>query len=122
MASFKRKLTIDQGATFDETVIWKLGESRETAVPANLTGCTAQAHIRPDIDSPIVLMDLSTENGRIILGGAEGSIRIYIDANDTAAIDWGVGVYDLEIRFPNGTVLRKMRGIVVVSPEVTRGN
>lgn len=122
MASFKRKLTIYQGATFDDIVVWKMGDSPETAIPVDLTGCTARAHIRPDLDSSTVLMRLTTENGRIALGGATGSIRIRIEADDTAAIDWGGGIYDLEIRFPDGTVMRKMKGMVVVSREVTRGD
>jgi hypothetical protein len=35
-------------------------------------------------------------------------------------LNWTTAVYDLEIEFPDGTVVRRMAGSVVVSPEVTR--
>ena len=38
----------------------------------------------------------------------------------TAAIGWESGVYDLEIVFPDNTVVRRMAGTVSVTREVTR--
>lgn len=120
MPAHKVKLEIDQGATFDKTFTWLVGAPRN-AVAVDLTDCTARAQVRADIDSPDVLLQLTTENRRILLGGATGEIRLHIDAATTSAIDWESGVYDLEIQFPNGTVVRRMAGSVIVSREVTRG-
>ena len=120
MAAFKQKLIIDQGATFIFVAFWKLGDSDATATPVDLTGCKARMHIRPDIDSSEILLDLNTENGRITLGGLTGRISLRVEAADTAAIQWASGVYDLEIIFPDGTVTRKLKGTVAVSKEVTR--
>lgn len=117
MAAFKLKLEIDQGATFDKTVTWKTGDP---ATPVNLTGCIARSHFRSALESPDILMELTTANNRIQLGGTAGTIRLRIEATDTAAITWDSAVYDLEIEFPDGTVERKLKGTVTVSKEITR--
>ena len=119
MPAHKVPLKIEQGATFDKTYTWKAGPLK-TATPVDLTGCVARAHVRADLPDPAILLDLTTENGRIELGGVDGTIRIYLPATDTAAIDWEAGVYDLEIEFPDGRVVRRMAGPVSVSLEVTR--
>ena len=63
----KRKLRITQGATFNAGWTWKPG-----GVPADFTGCRARMQVRPDIDSPAVLLELTTENGGIVLGATPG--------------------------------------------------
>ncbi len=121
MPAHKFKLEIDQGATYDKVVTWKAGAKAATAAPVDLTGCKARAQIRAEVDSPDVLLALTTENGRIELGGPAGTIRILIDAATTAEITWESGVYDLEVVFPgSGRVVRRMAGSVLVSKEVTR--
>lgn len=117
MPAAKLKLSIDQGATFTKTVTWKTGKP---AVPVDLTGCTARMQIREKIESTAVLLELSTTDGRITLGGTAGTVNLRVEAVDTAAITWRSGVYDLEIEFTDGTVRRLFSGPVSVSPEVTR--
>lgn len=118
MAVHKISLKLYQGATFDETWVWRTGtESSNT--PVNLTGCTAKAQIRDKLGSQTVLLDLTTENGRIELGGIAGSIRIIITDEDTALINWTTGVYDLFIYFPDGTAVPRMAGTVTVTKGVT---
>lgn len=116
----KVPLRIYQGATFEKTYVWKTGNTVADAVPVNLTGCIARAHLRSSVESDVVLLELTTQNGRIVLGGPAGSIRLLISAADTAAIGWKSAVYDLEIEFPDQRVVRRMYGGVAVSPEVTR--
>ncbi len=116
-APFKFALTIYQGATFTQQVTWTAGQP---AAPVDLTGCTARAQIRAEIEAPGVLLELTTENGRIELGGATGTVTIKITAADTAEITWTEGVYDLEVVFADGGVRRLLAGGVAVSPEVTR--
>lgn len=117
MAAFKVPLKIDQGATFRKSVTWKTGTP---AVPVNLTGCTARMHVRSEVKSPNVLLDLTTANGGITLGGAAGTVDLYLSDDQTTAITWTSGVYDLEVEFANGDVRRLLYGSVSVSPEVTR--
>lgn len=121
---FKVKLTILKGSTFSQTITWKAGATLATAVPVDLTSCRARMQIREELESSVVLREFTTENGGIVLGGATGTIEFGImSATETAALTWDSGVYDLEIIFSDGvTVLRKIRGAVIVSPEVTRDN
>ena len=120
MPAHKVPLAIEQGATFDQTYTWKSG-SKNAAHPVDLTGCKARAQVRAEISSQEILLELTTENQGIVLGGVAGTIRIHITASASAAFDWESGVYDLEVEFPDGTVVRRMAGGVSVSPEVTRG-
>ena len=79
--------------------------------------------VREDIESPIVLLELTTENGGISMGGPSGEITFYMDAVQTAAIQWTSGVYDVEFILPGPAprdVQRRIKGTVMVSPEITR--
>lgn len=113
----KLKLSINQGATYPKRLRWRA----PSGAPIDLTGCKARMQLRSEVDSPLVLLELTTENGRILLGGTEGTIDLLISAADTAAIAWESAVWDLEIEFPDGTVHRLAQGSCTVSREVTRG-
>lgn len=117
MAESKLKLTIKQGATFRRGLKWKTGTP---AAPVDLTGYTARMQIREEVTSADVLATLTTENGGITLGGAAGTIVLYLSPVATAAFDWESGVYDIEMIAPNTDVIRLVEGGIVVSPEVTR--
>lgn len=120
-APFKVPLKIYQGATFTKSLTWKTAPDENAATtPVNLTGCTARMQIRAKLESTAPLLSLTTENGGISLGGTAGTVELLIDADDTTAITWKAGVYDLEIVFAGGEVRRLMYGSVTVSPEVTR--
>ena len=77
--------------------------------------------VRAEVESDDVLLSLTNANGGISLGGATGVIDLYVSDEDTGAIDWDGGVWDLEIVHPGGEVTRLAQGSVSVSPEVTRG-
>lgn len=118
MAAFKYKLQIVQGETLAKTFNWKAG--KPVALPVDLTGCTARMQIRSKVGAVAHLLELTTENGRIVLGGAAGTVQLNLTAAETSAINWVSGVYDLEIVYLDGRVRRLISGAVVVSPEVTR--
>lgn len=117
MAPLKYQLTIYQGATFRAPFRWSAGDP---PAPVDLTGCTAKMQVREKLESPDVLLELTTENGGIALG-ADGSVTLFLSDTTTAAIQWRAGVYDLEIKFTDGDVRRLLFGAVKVVPEVTRG-
>lgn len=113
----KVNLKIYRGASFYKLVTWKQGDP---LTPVDLTGCTARMQVRRSIDSDVVLKTFTTENDTIVLGGEDGTIRYAImDAEETADFDTD-GVYDLEIVFADGTVVRRLYGDVKTSQEVTR--
>jgi len=107
---------IEQGATYNQPLVWK--DSSGTAV--NVTGYTARMQIRKTVDATTIILTLTTENGRIIVGGANGLITLLVSAADTAALTTFCGVYDLEVISPAGVVTRLLEGQVEVSKEVTR--
>jgi len=85
----------------------------------DLTGFTARMQIRTEIDADDVMCELTTENGRIALGGDEGTVHLTIPANITEDFD-DEGVYDLELIAEDGKVYRLLKGKVKVELEVTR--
>lgn len=109
-------IIVEQGATFTLAMTWK--DSAGSAV--NLTGYTARMQVRPAADSTGTLLTLTTENGRIALGGAAGTITLTVAASDTAALTAGTGVYDIELVSGGGVVTRLLQGSVTISREVTR--
>ncbi len=117
MAAFKYKLPILQGESLNKVFSWKAGNP---AVAVDLTGCTARMHVRSKVDASTTLLELTTENGRIVLGGVTGSITLKLSATETSALNWTNGVYDLEIVYLDGRVRRLISGSVVISPGVTR--
>lgn len=117
MPAAKIKLYIYQGATFEKSMTWKTGKP---AVPVDLTGCSARMQVREKLEAAAVLLELSTTNGRITLGGTAGTVNLRVEAVDTTDIDWKNGVYDLMIEFADGTVRPLAAGPVVVHPAVTR--
>lgn len=105
-----------QGATFERVLKWKADGSL-----VNLTGYSARMHIRPTAGSNTLTLALTTgADGRITLGGSAGTITLSISATDTAAINAGRYVYDLELVSAGGIVTRLLQGIVTVSANVTR--
>lgn len=115
-ATFKNPLVIYQGATFRATWTYE----SPSGTPIDLTGCTARMQVRAKITDPMALVSLTTANGGITLGGAAGTIGLYISDAATAAFTWKGGVWDFELVWPNGDVDRLAQGTITVSPEVTR--
>lgn len=108
-------ITVDQGTDWSETYTVK--NSNDT--PVNLTGYTARMHVRRDYDATTTLVELTTQNGRIVLGGTAGTITLSLSAAVTAGIARS-GVYDIELVSAGGLVYRPLRGDFVLRREVTR--
>jgi hypothetical protein len=108
-------LCIPQGATFTRTIRYKADGAN-----VSLVGYTARMQIRPTAASATTTLSLTTENGRIALGGSAGTITLTISATDSAALTAGRYVYDLELVSAGGIVTRLLQGIVTVSANVTR--
>jgi hypothetical protein len=88
----------------------------------NLTGYAARMQLRPSKTSDIVLLELNTENGGIVLGGVEGTVNLVFTEAMTKPLTKG-GVYDVELVVMDaGTskVTRLVEGAITVSREVTR--
>ncbi len=109
--------TADQGATFEYTVTYKIAKRNAHDV----TGFTDSMQIRPATNSSVVSLELTTENGRINVIGAEGRFDLYIAASDMSSLAQGIYVYDLQVQAPvTGFVDRLIMGNFTVRSEVTR--
>lgn len=116
MSAAQFTLEIAQGETLAQTFVWQ----NDAGQPVDLTGYTARMQVRERHESQTVLLELTTANGGIQLGGASGTITLSMSATQTAALTWRRGVYDLELVSPAGVVTRLLEGVATVSPEVTR--
>lgn len=107
-------MLIKQGSSFSKVITW----NDEEGEPFDLTGYTAKMQIRKTIRDEDVSLELTTENGRISIVGAEGKITLSIAATDTEDLS-GNYVYDLEL-VDGAFVERLLQGSISVDPEVTR--
>lgn len=115
MISGVYNFTADQGATFERHIEVKNSDG----TIFDLTGYSARMQIRRDLASTEVLLELTNDNGRIVIDPAAGSLDLYISASDSSASLTRDGVYDLEI-FNDPYVYRLIRGEFRVNLEVTR--
>ncbi len=124
MTAALHNILAEQGATYAQTFTCR----DEAGVLVDLTGYTARMQVREEYSSAEKLLDLTTENGAIVLGGAAGTIAVVASATQMAAIVVPDGVakpprlvcvYDLEL--VNGSfVERLLQGSFTVVREVTR--
>ncbi|MER7208527.1 hypothetical protein ABT340_15760 [Streptosporangium sp. NPDC000239] len=109
------RLKIDQGATLNRPLRWL-----HDGEPKDLTGAEARMEIRTAAGGTLIHR-LDTSNGGLVLGAEAGTILIRIPAAISSTWRTFQGVYDLEIVFPDETVVRLLQGPVVISAEVTTG-
>lgn len=114
----KENITIEQGSTFTRVVVYKDADGN----PVDLTGYTAEMQIRKTKTSSSVIITLSTSNGRLELGGVDGTITMIIAGAITNDLDFVWGRYDLEL-YPAGNTnigIRLLEGKVNLSKQVTQ--
>lgn len=104
---------LEQGATFDRTFTADIG-----GTPINFTGYTARMKVRANA-SATAIIDLTTTNGGIVLGGALGTIQLLMTASATALLVPGMYKYDLEL-VSGSTVTRYLEGKFEVTAEMTK--
>lgn len=108
----------DQGSTFQLQATCS-----DEAGLLDLTGYSAYMQIRnsPTYNAgvtPTVIYSLSTSEGGISLGGAAGTINLYIPYDNTDTIPDGAYSYDLFIT-TEGFQAKMFGGIFTVLPRVT---
>lgn len=126
----KHNFEVDQGATLQKVFIWRQPAvaPAEEGDPVDLSGFTARMQLRTAIAATDVALELTTENGRIILGDQEsatptftnGRIALDVAADDMADLASGTYFYDIEMVSETDVVTRLLQGKIKVKPEVTR--
>ena len=87
--------------------------------PVDLTGVTARMQIRPSLTSSEILLELTTENGRIAIDNVNKTISLSIDAATTAGLTFTSAVYSLEL-VKGVEVTPFINGTISLVAEVTR--
>jgi len=104
-----------QGDTFDLTLTWRDANQD----PVDLSTYTARMQLRTSADAATNDLELTTENGRIALGGTTGEVRLIVDAVTMAALTAGSYKYDLEM-IVGATVRKILKGKFKVIAEITK--
>lgn len=87
--------------------------------PESLAGCTARMHIRAKVGSTAILLELTTENGMIIINDTNKTITISIPAATTETLTFKSAVYSMEI--VKGLVVTPfIYGTITLDTEITR--
>jgi len=109
-------IVVEQGAVFNRVLTWR--DANGSLM--NLTGYTARLFVRQSFNSTTNIFEMTTSNGRITLGGALGTVTLYISANDTDDIPYKRFVYDLKLIPANAdNAVRVVQGTFEVVPQVT---
>lgn len=126
MAAGRYDIVLEQGATFDLPLRYRAPSG--TAV--DLTGYSAKMQVREAPASAVFVEFNSalTANGFILMSGsaedredgANGNLRVFMTAANSAALPRFSGRYDLELRDSAGYVTRLLEGQFRVEPEITR--
>lgn len=115
---------LKQGASFGKRITYRV----KGGAPYDLTGCSARMQIRASYGAGDVAIELSTENGGIVLGGPEGTIELKISSGQTAAIEVASKegqppkrnlVHDFLLTWPDGRVQRLWEGACPIARGVT---
>lgn len=109
------ELTIDQGATYSSTI----DLTNDDNTPINLAYATANtfsAQIRKSYYSTNPTANITVT----VTDAANGIVRLFISADDTANIKPGRYLYDLKMVNESNTTIRVVEGIVTITPQVSR--
>jgi hypothetical protein len=117
MTAATYNITIEQGASWPDRFIddepW-LTVTDDVGDIINLSGYSAEMVFSENYDAA-PFITLNTDDGGIVIDGANGGIQPEISAVDTAQINVFHGVYELKIITPDGLTVRLLNGAFQVS-------
>lgn len=126
MSAGRYDIILEQGSTFDLPLRYQ----DSTGNPIDLTGYSASMQVREAPASSLLVEFNSnlTANGFVFLSGtsearedgANGNLRVYMTAANTAALPQFRGRYDLELADSTGYVIRLLEGQFIIEAEITR--
>lgn len=88
--------------------------------PGNITGFTAEMHIRKNWYSTAIIHTLTTENGGLTLTEEDASVAIFIAGATTGGFTFTNAVYDIKMIDPGGLITRAFQGSIYLDKAVTR--
>lgn len=114
MPAAQKNLVIEQYASYEKKFVWRNKLKRAY----NLTGYAAKMQVRLPEGGEIIT--LSTENGRIVLGGVAGSITLLLTPAETGPLNFTTASYDLKLIAPDGKHTRLLQGKITLSKGQTQ--
>jgi hypothetical protein len=111
--SAKFNLICEQATTFNFQF-----SINNDAVPINITGYTGTMTVRPFVGSSTTTVVATTENGRMVLTGATGTVTVTLSSALTEPIVPGRYSYDLILN-SGSTITRYLEGLFIVTGAVT---
>jgi hypothetical protein len=109
-------LSINQGRDF--ATAFQLLDQNQLII--NVTGCAARLQFRRTALSAIVLLEASSANGKLVVGGTDGVLRLYLAPSDTQLLTCNC-VYDLKLTSPgNSETITAFEGMARINPAITR--
>lgn len=118
--------TIVQGTPFRFLVRVTDRNEMGELVPRPLTDYVVRLQARPNVQSDVLYLDLSSSGDEIVVNEADGTFFINLSSTQTSALVWGKAhtkaraVYQCEIEPPSGDTIRLLEGVITLSPEVVR--
>lgn len=108
---------LDPGSDSSVELDWT---NPSTNLPIDLTGYSAKMQVRSRPYDGTILLDYTSGNGKLVLGGALGTIKILFSAADTNTGTWFNGTYDLYIvKIADGSTTRVASGFVTILKQIT---
>ena len=108
-----RVLVMEQWANWEEDVLWL----DDVDAPEDINGFTAKMDIRRRTSDSSPLISLTDSNGRLVLGGVEGTIRMKLNATETGLLPTNdfdsPFVFDLILTDTGGLKTKILKGKVV---------
>lgn len=125
MSAGRYDIVLEQGSTFDLPLRYE-----DPLGGIDLTGYSARMQVREAPAAPLLVEFNSalTANGFIFMSGAaedredgaNGNLRVYMTAANSATLPRFAGRYDLELSDSEGYTVRLLEGQFRVEPEITR--
>lgn len=111
----KYDLVIEQGITYSKTftrTVYSIpGDETSPRIPVDMTGMDARASIRSRDGLPIATFFCT-------VNGAAGEVVLGLTHLDTAALDFGTAIYDVDLMRDGVPVKRFLRGMVTLCKDV----
>jgi hypothetical protein len=125
MSAGRYDIVLEQGATFDLPLRYE-----DSVGGVDLSSYSARMQVReaPASELLVEFNSALTANGFIFMAGAaedredgaNGNLRVFMSAANSAALPRFSGRYDLELSDSTGYVIRLLEGQFRVEPEITR--
>lgn len=109
-------LSVKKGSKFVQPVEVTLNGELAPFPPGTL----AKMQIRTSIDEPAFVVELTTENGGLVVDAGGALVTIIMSSSATKNYAFERGVYDLALIYPDTQEEMILEGRVYVFPSVTR--